>query len=208
VTPSAADPVEAFAECARSFCELVESADELGRGAFAWGVGERLARLYAAGHALPDEPTEGELVDFEVTAAENERSDELQYRVSVKLEGVDFFWAVYDPYDEKGFDPEEVAEYLPADLAEKYRDVLESPQVTEDGVPAPVGCILSDHLMDVYRDIRDGLSLYEAGERESAIWEWRFGFQQSWGIDAPRALQAIHWLTHACGDRSIARDEP
>ena len=203
-----AEPVEAFAECARSYCELVDSLDEIGRGGLVWEAGARLARLYAAGHDLPVHRSERELVDSEVTPAEKERRDELQQRLSLKLEGVDLFWLVHDPYDPEGLDPEDVAEYVPAEILQRHRHVLERERLTPEGVPEPVCSILSDVLMDVYGDVKDGLSLHDAGERESAVWEWRFGFQHAWGIEAAEALAAIHWLTHASGARSVERDEP
>ncbi len=191
------------------FCELIESANELGRAAFVWEVGARLARFYAAGHALPNEPVEGDLVDHEESESESKLLLERQRRLSDKLDDLDFYWGVHDPYDADGLSLEEVAEVLPDDLLEKYRDMFETGGREADGaVPEPVGHLLSDDLMDVYREVKAGLALFDSGQRESAVWEWRFGFQNHWGIDAVSALVAIHWLTHASGARSIAPDDP
>ena len=200
-------PIEAFADCALSYCRLLDSVDEIDRGELVWEAAARLARLYAAGHYLPDESPAGELVDSEATEAEQERRDELQRRLSVKLEGVDTYWLVHDPYDVEGLDLEDIAEYVPAEILEQHRGVFERGRITPEGIPEPVCSILSDDLMDVYSGVKDGLSLYDSGERESAVWEWRFGFQQAWGIEAVQALGALHWLTHAAGERSVERDE-
>lgn len=58
---------------------------------------------------------------------------------------------------------------------------------------APLVCgSLSDDLLDVYRDLRRGLLIYDAGKVGSAVWEWKFHFTNHWGdhaVDALRALQ-------------------
>jgi hypothetical protein len=52
---------------------------------------------------------------------------------------------------------------------------------------------LADDLADIYRDVKDGLTLLAAGESESHIvWEWRFGFWSHWGTHAVAALRVIH----------------
>ncbi|MBX3217135.1 MAG: DUF5063 domain-containing protein [Labilithrix sp.] len=56
----------------------------------------------------------------------------------------------------------------------------------------PVAGSLSDDLLDVYRDVRRGLSLWESGHDASAIWEWRFSFESHWGGHAVDALRALH----------------
>jgi hypothetical protein len=59
---------------------------------------------------------------------------------------------------------------------------------------APVTGLLSDDLLDVYRDLRRGLQLYDAGHIEVAVWEWKFHFDHHWGnhaVDALRALQRV-----------------
>jgi hypothetical protein len=60
----------------------------------------------------------------------------------------------------------------------------------------PVAGSLSDDLLDVYRDVRRGLALWESGHDASAIWEWRFSFESHWGDHAADALRALH---RACG---------
>jgi len=64
---------------------------------------------------------------------------------------------------------------------------------------APVAGSLSDDVLDIYRDVRRGLDLWDKGAktngdnyRLSAIWEWRFHFDMHWGDHAIDALRALH----------------
>ena len=50
---------------------------------------------------------------------------------------------------------------------------------------------LADDLADIYRDIKDGLRLYENGHTTEAIWEWKHGFNIHWGRHAASALHAL-----------------
>jgi hypothetical protein len=64
-----------------------------------------------------------------------------------------------------------------------------------DPVEDQVVADLADDLADVYRDLQDGLTLFEAGAREQAAWHWRFMFHGHWGRRALGALSAVHqWL--------------
>ncbi len=63
----------------------------------------------------------------------------------------------------------------------------------------PVAGSLSDDLLDVYRDVRGGLALWESRHDADAIWEWRFSFESHWGDHAVDALRALH--------RSCGRDD-
>lgn len=63
----------------------------------------------------------------------------------------------------------------------------------------PVAGSLSDDLLDIYRDLRRGLGLWEqrgaadpVASRVAAIWEWRFHFDNHWGDHATSALRALH----------------
>lgn len=60
---------------------------------------------------------------------------------------------------------------------------------------APVAGSLSDDLIEIYREIRDGLALWDTSHAADAIWAWRFGFESHWGTHAIDALRALH---HAC----------
>ena len=56
----------------------------------------------------------------------------------------------------------------------------------------PVAGSLADDVLDVYRDIRPGLTLWDASQKQNAIWEWRFNFDTHWGDHAVDALRALH----------------
>ena len=53
---------------------------------------------------------------------------------------------------------------------------------------------LADDLWDVYNDLRAGLELWSQGMRESALWEWRFGFESHWGEHVTGAIRALYML--------------
>jgi hypothetical protein len=56
----------------------------------------------------------------------------------------------------------------------------------------PVYCELADDLADIYRDIKEGLILYDQGKMDEAAWEWRFNFEIHWGKHLVGAQYAIH----------------
>jgi hypothetical protein len=56
----------------------------------------------------------------------------------------------------------------------------------------PVFNSLADDLADIYRDIKDGLSLFDAGHIVEAVWEWRFSFRTHWGQHLTGAHRALH----------------
>lgn len=59
----------------------------------------------------------------------------------------------------------------------------------------PVMGHLADDLADIYRDIKDGLSLWTAGYQVEAVWHWKFQFRYHWGRHAADAIRALHvWL--------------
>jgi hypothetical protein len=68
-----------------------------------------------------------------------------------------------------------------------YWDVF-NPLVEE----APVFNSLWDDLSDIYRDLIEGLHLYDDGKVVEAVWEWRFGFESHWGAHLTGAQRAIY----------------
>lgn len=59
----------------------------------------------------------------------------------------------------------------------------------QEGAPA-VGS-LSDDVLDIYLDLTRGLVHYEAGNIETALWEWSFHYRAHWGRHATNALSAL-----------------
>jgi hypothetical protein len=70
-----------------------------------------------------------------------------------------------------------------------YWDVFD-PLITEGG--EAVFNSLSDDLADIYRDIKEGLVLYDAGKLKDAVWEWQFNFKIHWGQHLTGAQRAIN----------------
>ena len=68
-----------------------------------------------------------------------------------------------------------------------YFDVFNPLQEEE-----PVINSLADDLADIYRDLKAGLSLFEAKHPIDAAWEWRFSFQTHWGQHLVAAQRVIH----------------
>lgn len=58
----------------------------------------------------------------------------------------------------------------------------------------PVHAELSDCLADIYKELREGLAAIDAGRRDEAVWDWRFGWEYHWGRHAWEALAAIRSL--------------
>jgi Domain of unknown function (DUF5063) len=52
---------------------------------------------------------------------------------------------------------------------------------------------LADDIADIYRDIAEGLRLYEAGHPREALWQWIFNLTYHWGAHATSAMRALHW---------------
>lgn len=51
---------------------------------------------------------------------------------------------------------------------------------------------IADDLADIYRDLKDGLWLFENGNVTEAVWEWKQTFTMHWGRHAVSALNALH----------------
>jgi hypothetical protein len=51
---------------------------------------------------------------------------------------------------------------------------------------------LADDLADIWRDLKEGLMLWEAGHKNAAAFEWRESFTIHWGRHAAGALYPLH----------------
>jgi hypothetical protein len=64
----------------------------------------------------------------------------------------------------------------------------------------PVVGDLADDLADIWRDLRPGLALFEAGQFDAAAYHWRFNFDVHWARHAVGALYALQaWFSLAAG---------
>lgn len=65
-------------------------------------------------------------------------------------------------------------------------------------VPADVPGVadLADDLADIWRDLKRGLGLFNAGNIPAATWEWRQSFWHHWGTHSTGGIFALHnWLS-------------
>ena len=66
----------------------------------------------------------------------------------------------------------------------------------------PVGNCLADDLGDIYRNVKEGLLLWNLGHWREAGWHWRFLFHMHWGEHLVGALRACYWIVRT--DPSLA----
>jgi hypothetical protein len=59
---------------------------------------------------------------------------------------------------------------------------------------------VADDLADLYRDLEDGIVLYDRGAFDEAAWHWRHTFRSRWG----RRLLGALGATHAFLERTVA----
>lgn len=71
----------------------------------------------------------------------------------------------------------------------KYYSVSFSPTKLEEG---PVTGDIADDLADIYRDLKNGLWLYDNGFKVEAVWEWKESFKTHWGRHVVSALHALY----------------
>ena len=67
---------------------------------------------------------------------------------------------------------------------------------------SPVCGSLNDDIADIYRDLKNGLIHWAAGDeklRESVVWEWKFSFETHWSHHLVNALRVMTWLVHNRG---------
>lgn len=74
----------------------------------------------------------------------------------------------------------------------QYYWSVDSPfDLSEAAADTSLGDICDD-LADVYRELKDGLSLFDSGKRAEAAAFWTFMFNAHWGAHASEGLSAIH----------------
>lgn len=56
----------------------------------------------------------------------------------------------------------------------------------------PIRASLTDDILDIYRDVKEGLTLYEKKQHLEAVWKWKFSFEVHWGSHAVDAIRALH----------------
>jgi len=134
-----------------------------------------LAELYAAGYALPEKPAEAYGEDDDDDDATSPPSD------PVALEAHSARWRL-------------ICFGLSKQIGARWNSYQEVFDPYADPPELPVTGSLSDDLADILLDLEDGEMLWERGDFDSAVWEWRFGFESHWGEHVTGALRAIRTL--------------
>lgn len=75
-------------------------------------------------------------------------------------------------------------------------DGIDSAPIRDDlrGPPdEPVEVLLYDDLCDIYRDLKNGFRILDAGRPEAeAVFYWRLNFWSHWGYSNAEALRVVH----------------
>ena len=58
---------------------------------------------------------------------------------------------------------------------------------------------LADDLASIHDDLNNGLRCWRAGDRDNAVWYWRFMRECHWGEHATGAIRALYWLQRNTG---------
>ena len=74
-------------------------------------------------------------------------------------------------------------------ISTTYWEVFD-PYVYED----PVCGDLTEDLSHIAKDLKKGMNEYKAGRIGNAIFEWRFGLNNHWGLHIVDALRALHFI--------------
>jgi hypothetical protein len=163
--------VHQFRVAAERFCQLLEVKPD---NANHWTekVLTALARLYAAGHALPDGSTSDNAPDLKAFRVEDEEWQRVYSLVHEILGSQSGYWAYFDP--------------------------SEPPTSGDEAIFGDLG----DDLADIYRDIKPGLRAWEAGLEQyvaDIVFDWKCVFSSHWGVHAVSAMRALHPLAHLRG---------
>jgi Domain of unknown function (DUF5063) len=170
-----------FSSIAVRYCSLVDSAAELSRTQLLVALYRILPDLLSEAIRLPD-----------TDAHDREGKDEPNEDLAPKLKHPsvsDSDWSnLYQSLRQKLGD---------ADL---YQEIF-NPIEGKDSVTAS----LADDIADIYRDLRNGLSLatVEAASPADVIWEWRFGFYSHWGNHSMNALRTMHHILGGYFDEGL-----
>jgi uncharacterized protein DUF5063 len=161
--------MDEFLAAASEYCELFETAKDLGSEQFLLRLARTLPRLQAAGvHLIFPVPDEGaEELDLRLSLEESQIIGEPVYEV---LSEVD--WSRIE-----GDLPESGLQDTPRPLG-------------------PIAHFLYDDLTDIYLDLKAGFRRIEAGgpgAEQEAFFEWRLHFWGHWGYHNVEALRLIHY---------------
>lgn len=136
-------------------------------------------------------------------AAHSEHSDSQAAYWLSRLHSQALLLPRVEPENEEGLPelpPEALAEAeknLGAFAGRYYREVFDPDPL---GADEPVMGDIGDDLLDIYKDVRAGLVLFDCGEVGEALWHWSFLHRIHWGRHAVGAMYALHCLAISHGD--------
>lgn len=163
-----------FAAASRAYCNFIEALTEDRPANFYSSLELLLAQLHIAILQIDADPDAPETPD-----AESRDMTHNQWKViTQRLEQLtaDETNRLYDMH---------IASWKTAKPADNYCAVRAS--------------MLWDDLADIYRDLKNGLQLWDTNTddaRRGASWEWRFGYESHWGYHLARAIQTTHEARH------------
>lgn len=92
-----------------------------------------------------------------------------------------------DDSDEEASSNEKPIRVKIADVYKCYWEVFD-PFTCED----PVCCGIQDDLNDICLDLQEGITSYEQGRIDNAVWLWKWGLDNHWGLHVVDILRALH----------------
>ncbi len=166
--------LNAFADAAQHYCTFIESLPEARPNNFYSSLELLLAQLHVAIlqiDADPDAP--------ETPEAESRNMNHKQWKVLAQR-----------------------LEQLTTDETNRLYDLhIKSWNTVKpaDNYCAIRASMLWDDLADIYRDLKDGLKLWDMNTHDTqreASWKWRFHYESHWGTHLARAIQTVHEIRY------------
>ena len=196
--------VQRFVPLAREYCNLIESGTR-GRIKLLRGCGEMLPELLSLALRLPDLNTSSR-VQNEVRLAWNfvnarhgltperrEKAEKSRYRHAVI--------SISDCVLLRRRISRVLGDF-------DYYHMVFHPYGDGDSI----GHTLADDLADIWRDLKEGLLVFDVGDESSrryAVWSWRFHALIHWGLThVTSALKPIVHILRACENRMPVEREP
>lgn len=195
------DVGEAFAAVAREWCECIDTREGLSAAELLVAAQPIIARLYSTALRLP-----------EVDEADPEPWLEIAVgNVESHLDRLEWSQGHSVSEDREWFGMGQ-AEWqvlyvsLQSQLNHERHWVVNDPYAPQ--APEPDSSNLADHVVDVYRDVRYGLQLWQrdVAGREAAVRHWRMSFEQHWGQHALEALRALHALAFSDAEEHVPEE--
>jgi len=187
--------VQRFVPLAREYCNLIESGTR-DRIKLLRGCGEMLPELLSLALRLPEVETSRLIVNTVSLAGAISNGQSLSPERRKRAEASPYLHAMVAP----GTDLKllrRIRRLL--GRSDFYRSVFNPYNDTHS-----IGHTLSDHLVDVWHDLKSALLIFDVGDEESrryAVWSWRFLMMMHWGsTHVSSALKPILYALAACED--------